>query len=120
MSNSIGNKLKELRKQKGLSQEQVCDFLKISQSAYARIESGESNSWAMHLDKITSLYNIKPEELFMEDKVIINNNQQGGVGYAETINQLSEKLIEQYDARLKEKEEQIISLTQEINKLKQS
>jgi transcriptional regulator with XRE-family HTH domain len=63
MNNTIGNKLKMLRKQKGLSQEQVSEQLHISQSAYARIEKGESNSWAMHLDKIATLYDIKPEDL---------------------------------------------------------
>ncbi|MFC6246349.1 helix-turn-helix transcriptional regulator [Flavobacterium psychroterrae] len=40
----VGNKLKELRKNRNLSQEQVADYLTISQSAYARIESGESHS----------------------------------------------------------------------------
>ena len=33
-----------------------------------------------------------------------------GVGYAVIINQLSEKLIEQYEARIKEKDELIVLL----------
>lgn len=114
INTSIGNKLKELRKQKGLSQEQVCDALEISQSAYARIEKGESNSWAIHLEKIASLFNIKPEELLKEDRLVINNHQQGGVGYAETINQLSEKLVEQYETRIKEQSEIITQLMSKI------
>lgn len=44
MNTTIGKKLKELRKQKGLTQEQTADYLFISQSAYARMESGESYS----------------------------------------------------------------------------
>jgi transcriptional regulator with XRE-family HTH domain len=115
MNNSIGNKLKELRKQKGLSQEEVSEVLNISQSAYARIEKGESSSWAAHLDKIAEFYGVTPEELIKENRVIINNNQQGGVGYAETINQLSEKLIEQYELRLKEKDELIALLKKNPN-----
>lgn len=110
MNGSIGSKLKQLRKQKGLSQEQVSDYLNVSQSAYARIENGESHSWSVHIDKLCEVFEIKPEELFKDDKVIINNHQQGGVGYAETINQLSEKLVEQYELRLKEKDEIIKEL----------
>ena len=37
MNVSIGNNLKNLRKNKGWSQEQVADYLNLSQSAYARI-----------------------------------------------------------------------------------
>lgn len=36
-----------------------------------------------------------------------NNNQHGGVGYAEVVNQLSEKLISLYERQIKEKDELI-------------
>ena len=110
MNTTVGNKLKKLRKLKGFSQEQVSDYLSISQSAYARMESGESHSWANHIEKICEIYEIEIEDLFKKDKVVINNNQQGGVGYAETINQLSEKLVEQYEERIKELKEIITEL----------
>ncbi|MCM4157618.1 helix-turn-helix transcriptional regulator [Gramella sp. AN32] len=105
MNAIIGEKLRRYRKQKGYTQEQAADYLKISQSAYARMESGESNSWAVHIEGICEVFEISPEELLRSDAVIINNNQQGG-NSAYFINQvLSEKLIEQYEARLKEKDE---------------
>lgn len=104
MNKTIGKKLLELRKQKNLSQEQVADMLCISQSAYGRIETGESNSWANHLNKLCSIFEIQPEELVKSDGMIINHNQQGGGGYIQVVNQLSEKLIEQYEARLREKD----------------
>jgi transcriptional regulator with XRE-family HTH domain len=111
MNNSIGNKLKQLRKQKGLSQEQLSELLHMSQSTYARIENGESNSWSLHLDKITEFFEIKPEELFDEENVVINLNQQGGqFNNAIVINLLSEKLIEQYENRIKEQSEIIAKL----------
>ncbi len=44
MNKVIGSKIFELRKLKGWSQVQVAYSLQISQSAYARIERGESNS----------------------------------------------------------------------------
>lgn len=47
----IGHKLKILRKNKDMSQEEVADYPHISQSAYAIMESGESSSWSNHILK---------------------------------------------------------------------
>jgi transcriptional regulator with XRE-family HTH domain len=111
MNKTVGNKLKSLRKQKGYSQEQVCEFLHISQSAYARIESGDSHSWAMHLVKLSVFYDIKPEEIIRKENVIIGNiGIDNDVDYADIVNQLSVKLILQYEERLKEKDEIIAEL----------
>lgn len=75
----------------------------MSQSAYARIESGESCSWANNIEQICKVFEITPEELVKnESSVVINNHQQGGGGYIQVVNQLSEKLIEQYEERIKE------------------
>lgn len=63
----VGNKLKRLRKQKGLTQEQMAVLLAISQSAYARIENGESQSWAGYIKKICKIFDIPPEELVKDD-----------------------------------------------------
>ena len=104
----IGNNLKKLRKQKGWSQEQTADYLNISQSAYARMENGESSSWANNLENITKVFEITLEDLFKTEHVIIGAiGTNNGVGYAEVVNQLSEKIIEQYEARIKEKDEMI-------------
>lgn len=117
MNTTVGNKLKKIRKQKGWSQEIVADKLHISQSAYARIETGESNSWATHLETICTVFEIQPEELLKNDCLIVGNiGTNNGVGYAEIVNQLSEKLIEQYENRLKEKDEIIIELREQLKK----
>jgi len=39
MNSLIGTRIKNLRREKGFSQEQTADYLLISQSAYARIEN---------------------------------------------------------------------------------
>ena len=114
MSVAIGKKLRSLRKEKGWSQEQTADYLCISQSAYARMEKGESHSWANSLSKICEVFEIAPEELFKQENVVINNNQQGGYSTnALVVYRLTEKLIEQYEARLKEKDEIIAVLLKE-------
>lgn len=111
MNSIIGNKLKNLRKLKGWSQEQASDYLKISQSSYARMESGESHSWANHLDKISEVFDISPEELVKIENVILDSEQHVGTSNnALIINQLSEKLIEQYEERIKELKETIFGL----------
>ncbi|MEJ4088633.1 helix-turn-helix transcriptional regulator [Galbibacter orientalis] len=112
MNNIVGNKLRSLRRIKGLTQEQVADYLHISQSAYARMENGESNSWSANIEGICEVFEISPEELLKSEAIIINNNQQGGNSAYYIHQALSEKLIEQYEARLKEKDE-IIQLLKE-------
>jgi transcriptional regulator with XRE-family HTH domain len=120
MNTSIGRKLRTLRKQKGITQEQAADYLQLSQSAYARMESGDSYSWANHIDKLCEFYEIQPEELLKGEKLIIGNiGTNNGVGYAEIVNQLSEKLIEQFEARLLEKENRIKYLEEKLNNTKQ-
>ena len=42
----IGEKIRSLRERKGFTQKEVADHLHLSRSAYARMERGESNSWA--------------------------------------------------------------------------
>jgi transcriptional regulator with XRE-family HTH domain len=105
MNTLVANKLKHLRKQKALSQEEVAEHLHVSQSTYARMETGESNSWASYIDSVCSLFEIQPEELLKQEQMVINQSQQGGESNnAYIINQLSGKLIEQYEARLEEKD----------------
>jgi len=113
----VGKKIKNLRKQKNMSQEQVADYLHVSQSTYARIENGESHSWASYIEPISKLFEIQPEELLKNevvrvDKIETNNGAIYNVGI---INQLSEKLIEQYEQRIKDKDE-IISLLKNVVK----
>ncbi|MHC0446856.1 helix-turn-helix transcriptional regulator [Flavobacterium sp. 3-218] len=63
MNKIVGDNLKVLRKSKNMSQEAAADHLQISQSAYARMERGESTSWAIHFNKICQIFEITPEEL---------------------------------------------------------
>lgn len=64
MNQAIGKTLKAHRKNNGLSQETVAEYLNISQSAYSRIENGESNSWTFHFEKLCNFYEIKPATMF--------------------------------------------------------
>lgn len=67
MNEIIGNKLKILRKAKNMSQEEVAEFLNVSQSAYARMERGQSASWANHFNRICEVFEIRAEDLIKKE-----------------------------------------------------
>lgn len=119
MNEIVGEKIKNLRKSRNLSQEEVAEFIHVSQSTYAHIESGASNSWAGYILPLCELFGIQPEELLKTDHIVINNNNtscQYSGGYV--VNQLSDKLIEQYEKRLAEKDSLIAYLQKELEELK--
>ena len=107
----IGEKLSKLRKAKGWSQEETADYLNITRSVYQRIETSSGCSWATYLNRICEVFEIQPEELVKNENLVLNNGQSGGTfNNALVINQLSEKLIEQYEERIKELKETISQL----------
>ena len=115
----ISEKIRSLREKKGFTQEEIAEHLHISPSAYARMERGESNSWASHLERLCSLFDISASELFNTDTLILNQkNVKGNNNNGYTINQLSEKLIDQYEARIAEKDTVIKELRRQVNKFK--
>ena len=115
MNTIVGEKIKNLRKIKNLSQEEVAELIHVSQSTYARMESGSSNSWAGYIIPLCELYGIQPEELLKSDNIVIhNNNTSCQYSGAYVINELSDKLIEQYEKRIAEKDALIEQLRKTI------
>ena len=110
-----------MRKEKGLSQEQVADYLHISQSTYARIENGERGSWANYLEPISKLFEVAPEELLKQDTIHIKTKNNNGVVYnVGSVKMLSEKIIALYEAQLKEKDKVIALLEKQLAFFKSS
>lgn len=60
----FGLKLRELRKAKGVSQEQLAGDTGFELSQIGRIERGEINTSISHIAAIAKALKIKPEELF--------------------------------------------------------
>ena len=127
MNSTVSKKIKTLRIDKGFSQEQMADLLHISQSAYSRIENGESNSWVNVVDKICNIFEIKPEELLIPEGLVQNNNNSDNSSALQnntqhdthiTINHLSDKVIELYEEKIKWLEEKNRALEEEIKVLK--
>ncbi len=128
MNTKVGEKIRLKRENKGYSREEMAEKLNISRSAYARIERGETNSWINHIDKLSEELDIKLEDLLANSDNHITTNQDNASAVQNnthndthiTINQISEKIIELYEERLKEKDEIINQLKETIELLKNS
>jgi len=60
---SVGNKLREAREKKKLTQVEVANKADITDSYYARIERGEENPSLEVLQRISKALNIKSSEI---------------------------------------------------------
>jgi len=77
---NIGHKIKKLRELRNLTQEHMASSLGLSQSAYSRMELGETEITFSKLEKISEQLGMKPEEIiaFNESMVFnVMNNQTG-------------------------------------------
>jgi transcriptional regulator with XRE-family HTH domain len=118
MNTKIATRIRSLRVRRGISQEEMSRRLNISQSAYSRIENGESNSWVNVLEKLCEVLEIKPEELFVPDSLVQNNTDSASAVQNHTqhdthiiINHLSDKVIQLYEEKIKYLEDEIERLT---------
>jgi transcriptional regulator with XRE-family HTH domain len=114
----IGNRLKTLRTSKGYTPEFIAEKLGISKSTYGRYERNENVPDLNVLEEIASLYEITIAELLTDEHIIFSKDQKGGTSNNALIinQQLSEKLINQYELRIKEKDELISDLKSKLEK----
>lgn len=66
MNNAIVDKIKRLRLQKGLNHNDMADKLNITRSAYQRLETGETYSWAKYLEEILAIFEMNPKDFFSD------------------------------------------------------
>ncbi|PWL80694.1 XRE family transcriptional regulator [Candidatus Gastranaerophilales bacterium] len=64
IKSNLGIRIKELRKQRRLSQEKLAELVDISQNALSYIETGDNFCSADTLEKIIAALEIDPQELF--------------------------------------------------------
>ena len=104
----LGYKIKKIREFKNVTQKQIADALGITQSAYSKIEMGETEVPYSRLEKISTVLGVKPEEIIsFNEHMIFNvmNNQNGGNLFGNityTISDVERKLYEQQIDFLKE------------------
>jgi transcriptional regulator with XRE-family HTH domain len=128
-------KLRQTRESKGYSQEQMAEYLNISQPQYYRKERGTSQIKEAEWDIIARVLDIDKDELKNENSLFYNNksneefnlhseqllhfSEQLVFELKEHVSTLKEKIIvvrEQYESRLKDKEDLILYLKHNKNK----
>lgn len=97
----LHDKIKRIRKDKKLSQEDLAHELGLDQSQYSRREKGEIPFVPNEIVKISKVLKTSVAFLFGEE----TGNQNVSI---------DEKLIQQYELRIKEKEEMIALLKSKI------
>ena len=112
MNRIVGTNMKVLRKLKKMTQEEAADQLGISQPTYARIERGESSSWAVHLKGICKVFQTTPEEM-------VRKELQGAVceSLVDAQRQTEIAMLGVYRKIIKKQEQQIQRLKMAIMRL---
>ncbi len=59
--------LKTIRKEKGFTQSQVADYIGLTRPSYTLIEKGKNQLFYKHAVKIAELFDMTPDEIFLED-----------------------------------------------------
>ena len=71
----IGDKISELRKQTGLSQESLASLLNVSRQAISKYENNQSEPDIATIKRLCDIFNVSYEELLGDDIKIIQNNK---------------------------------------------
>lgn len=115
----IGSQLKRAREDKRFSQQEIATLLEISQKTLSNIESDKSNPTIEQLSKLSEVYDLNMLELLSNQGIVFKQSSQNEEkSLKNPIHSYSEKLIQQFEERLKEKNEIISLLKKEIKVLK--
>ena len=87
----IGNRLKEIRKEKGYTQEKMAEILQVSTTFYGKVERGVNS---LSLSKIRCLY----EEMEIDITYLITGEKQIKMSFTELTKNISKE--KQYDVQL--------------------
>lgn len=87
----------------------------ITRSAYQRLESGETYSWAKYLEELMTILETTPNEFFADigKKTINQTNNSGSIGYVEILHQENKEV---YEKLIASKDEQIALLKSLLDK----
>lgn len=108
-------KVKQLREEKKFSQDYMAHELGLSQSQYSRRENGQIRFMAEEVSQLAELLETTVSELYGEETIIFNNHDQKGGNFGQYLH-IPDALIEQYEARLREKDEVIQMLKELLEK----
>lgn len=106
---SYGKRLRQLRKERGLSQEQVALRADITTSYYGLLERGQANPSVGLLEKICAVMNVQMSDIFTET----NTNLLG-------IDATSMQILHQLSGKSTAEKEAVLSIIKQIFKLREN
>jgi transcriptional regulator with XRE-family HTH domain len=112
----IGQKIKKLRELKNLTQEHMAEVIGLSQSAYSRIELGDTEVTYSKLERISQELGMRPEEViaFNESMVFNVMHNQTGNGLVIQNSDIERQLFEQQIALLKEENAHLKTIIEKL------
>jgi transcriptional regulator with XRE-family HTH domain len=116
----IGQKIKKLRELKNLTQTHVAEKLGVSQSAYSKMELGESEVTYNRLEKISEILQMKPEEVIAFNESMVFNvmhNQNGGNVFGDINNTVSDTERQLYQDQINLLKEEVTYLKKMLEKV---
>ena len=112
---AFGENLKNLRKQKGLSQAQLAEIIGMSAKNITKIETGKSFPRAENINKLLKLFNVSENVLFSGSDKYKNKQNSNKIEALKIINNASDKHIKIYLSMLKQLRD-MINQTEEMLK----
>ena len=116
---NIGTKIKKLRELKNLTQEHMASVIGVTQSAYSRLELGETEITYSKLARIAGELGMKPEDVisFNESMVFNVMHNQTGNGLIIQNNSLNNEERELYKQQIETLKEEVAYLKKIIDNL---
>lgn len=103
---TLGEKLKKARINKNFTQEYLAEVLNVSQKTYSNFENDKSKPDFHQVENMAEALEVSVLDFLSNDGITINSTNGDHSGFIYQ-NQLPEKLIEQYEERIKELKEQV-------------
>lgn len=116
----LGRKIKKLRELKDLTQSFVANEMGLSQSAYSKMEQGETDITYPRLEKVASILGVKPEEIIAFNEAMVFNvmnnhhSNNGLIIQHPTMNSEEKKLYEEQIELLKTENEYLKKLLDKL------
>lgn len=117
---NLGNKIKKLRELRNYSQEYMAENLGLSQSAYSKLETDQTELSYNRLNKIAELLQVSISDIEnFDEKVIFNitNNDHStnnGGNYHQHLYYSDKKVIELQESQIKLLEEKVKFLEEKL------
>lgn len=106
---NYGERIRELRKERGFSQEQIALRAEITTSYFGQIERGQANPSIDLLEKICEAMNVKTSDIFTDT----NTNLLG-------IDSLSMQILHQLNGKTDKEKEIVLNIIKNIFRLQET